>query len=130
MKEKMTRDEFCSFIKEKFPTISKKADKEYVRRWDDYVDDEYYSYSWFEALANALNSEMNKNIPADNYKELLEFISAVFNSGCEEIKKAIDVAFVENLFWAVYENKSESYWTLLPENLKKLYVDFHGKTPL
>jgi len=130
MKEKMTRDEFCSLVKEKYPEISKKADKEYLRRWDDYVDDEYYSYSWFEALANALNSEMNKDIPADNYKELFELISTVFDTGCEEIKKAIDVAFVENLFWAVYENKSECYWALLPENLKKIYVNFHGKTPL
>ncbi len=126
----MSRDNFCNAIKVKFPDISAKADVEYARVWDDFTDSEYYSYSWFEALANALNDEMCKGISAEMYEELFALISNYFESGDEEIRKCIDVAFVENLFWRVSVNQSRSYWDLLPGNLKDLYFEFHRRTPV
>ena len=126
----MTRDDFCNTIKDKFPEISEKANHEYVRIWGDFMDSEYYSYSWFEALANAINEEMHKGTPVDVYAGLIKFISSSFESGGEEIKRAIDVVFVENLFWNVPETKAKSYWEFLPGNLKDLYVEFHHKAPV
>lgn len=96
----------------------------------DFTDTEYYSYSWFEALANALNDEMRKDIDPGTHGELFETISNAFSTEGSDIKNAIDVAFVENLFWQVPENKSECYWVVLPKTLKELYVNFHGRTPL
>lgn len=54
----------ASPFKELFPSISAKADAEYIRQWGEFTDDVYYSYSWFEALANALNKEMCNGVPA------------------------------------------------------------------
>lgn len=126
----MNLDDFCKSVKRKFPDISAKADKEYARLWGDFTDTEYYSYSWFEALANVLNGEMRKETPPEDYSDIFGIISGSFESGGPEIKKAIDVAFVENLFWQVPEVNSESYWEVLPQNLKDLYVGFHHRTPL
>ncbi|MFT3736460.1 MAG: hypothetical protein QM776_15825 [Rhodocyclaceae bacterium] len=124
------RDEFCKSIKDRYPAISAKADAEYQRLWDDFVG-EHYSYSWFEALANALNKEMNRKVPVTTHQELLVVISSSFESGDEAVRQCIDVAFVENLFWQVTHLESViAYWTVLPENLKELYIAFHGRGPL
>ncbi len=124
----MSRDKFCEEVKAKFPSISTLADKEYFRLWGDFESD-LYSYSWFECLANALNNEMGKGKPPKDYQGLFTFISNGLLIGDEDIKKAIDVAFVENLFWNVPLNACELYWNALPENLKDLYFGFHRKKP-
>ena len=127
---KASRDEFRNSIKQDFPEISEKADREYVRLWDDDIGCEYYSYSWFEALANAINKDMCKAVPADNHLSLLLQISSSFESGDKEVRKTIDVAFVENLFWQVKPESAAPYWQVMPENLKKLYIEFHHNEPL
>ena len=73
---------------------------------------------------------MKKEVPVSEHTALLSSISANFESGDEDVKKCIDVSFVENLFWQVSEKKSASYWKALPENLKELYIGFHHRTPL
>ena len=72
---------------------------------------------------------MNKKVSPSSYKNLFEEIGRGFSVGEEEVKKAIDVAFVENLFWQVSEKESEVYWAALPENLKSLYLGFHHRLP-
>jgi hypothetical protein len=124
------RNEFCRIIKKRYPAISAKADTEYSHQWGDFTDSEYYSYTWFEALANALNGEMRRDVSASEYSELFSSISANFESGDDDVKKCIDVSFVENLFWQVPERKSASYWHALPKNLQELYFGFHHRTPL
>ncbi|MBR2655165.1 MAG: hypothetical protein IKD58_01520 [Loktanella sp.] len=124
------RDEFCKSIKARYPVISAKADAEYQRLWDDF-EGEHYSYSWFEALANALNKEMNKKVSVTEHQELLAVIGSSFESGDEAIRQCIEVAFVENLFWQVTPLEfMTAYWSALPENLKELYIAFHGRGPL
>lgn len=68
----MSRDKFCEEVKAKFPAISAKADREYIRQWGDFETD-LYSYSWFESLANALNIEMGKGVPPKVYQDLFSF---------------------------------------------------------
>jgi hypothetical protein len=125
----MTRDDFYNTVKESFPDISAKADKEYIRLWDEFTDSEFYSYSWFEALANALNREMCIDTPPEEFIGLFRLISHSFNHCNDEIKKTVDVAFVENLFWQVPQEKAKKYWLSLPNNLKDLYLNFHHRKP-
>lgn len=125
------RDEFCRSIKNRYPAISAKADEEYQRLWGDFTDASYDSYSWFEALANAINKDMGCEVPASEHQELLAVISSYFEFGDESVRKCIDVAFVENLFWQVPKTQSvTAYWGFLPNNLKDLYIDFHHQSPL
>lgn len=124
----MSRDQFCAEIKAKFPVISAKAEKQYRHFWGD-GDSEFYSYAWFESLANAVNCEMNRGSNPKEYEELFLAIGNAFIRGNEDIKKAIDVAFVENLFFDVPSSASELYWNSLPEVIKNLYFDFHKRKP-
>lgn len=125
----MGLDEYCRLIKASYPEISARADAEYDKRWNTFVKMEFSSYSWFESLAEALNKEMNKKISPIAYKNLFEEIGRGFSVGDDEVKKAIDVSFVENLFWQVPERESEVYWAVLPESLKSLYLGFHHRLP-
>jgi hypothetical protein len=122
------RDQFCEDIKAKFPVISAKAEKLYRNFWGD-IDSELYSYTWFESLANAVNNEMNRGGSPKEYEELFSTMGNYFIRGSDDVKKAIDVAFVENLFLGVSSNASRLYWDSLPEIIKKLYFDFHRKKP-
>jgi len=124
------RDKFCTAIKQKYPEISEKVDAEYLKQWGECDAPEYYSYSWFEALANTLNKQMSWSVPAEKFSDLFSDISDAFKSGGADVKECIDVAFVENLYWQVAPEKAENYWVLMPDTLKELYVDFHHRTPL
>ncbi|GAA5445473.1 hypothetical protein Misp06_03676 [Microbulbifer sp. NBRC 101763] len=77
-----------------------------------------------------MNSEMKNKVAADNYQALLETISSEYEHGESGIMKAIDVAFLENLFWQVNSDNARPYWEVMPKNLKWLYVGFHGQAPL
>ncbi len=114
--------------RERFPELTAKADREHVKNWGE-LDPEF-ACSWFESLAKALNVEMSRKIPARKYAGIFRHLSSAYTNGDFEVRNCIDVSFTENLFWQIEEEKAELYWSLLPSNLKELYVAFHGKVPL
>ena len=114
-------------VREKFPTIRERADKIDVRQWGE-LDPEF-AYSWFESLASALNGEMSKQVDFSVHEPLFRYISGVFPSAGESVRKCIDVAFVENLFWQVPSAKCAPYWERLPATLRELYLGFHRRKP-
>ncbi len=126
----MDLDAFCNSIKEHYPDISGKADKLYDKYWNDLIEMEFSSYSWFESLANALNGEMKRGVSAQEYVSLFNEISREYTNGQDEVQQAIDVSFVENLYWQVREFEAKPFWDAMPKNLKEFYVGFHGRTPL
>lgn len=123
----MKLEELFELTRAKFPELSRKADFEHVEIWG--VLEIESEHSWFGSLANILNFEMNKDAGTESLKPLFEFIGGNYDKGNEEVKNCIDASFTENLFWEVPSDKAEKYWEILPENLKKLYLDFHFKKP-
>ena len=120
--------ELYQAVRERFPEITTKADKEHINYWGN-IDPEF-AYSWFESLSKALNSEMLKGVSFKSHESLFSLITQSL-AGCgKEVHTSIDVAFVENLFWQVPGPKAEPYWQELPGPLKELYVGFHHRTPL
>jgi hypothetical protein len=115
-------------VRDRYPEISEAADRAHAKTWGE--PDPEFAYSWFESLANTLNSSMNKDINANSYMKLFSFFNQTLQGCAPEIKNCIDVAFVENLFWQVPSNKAEPYWAKLPASLKELYIGFHNRTPL
>jgi hypothetical protein len=114
-------------VRDRFPAIREKADRIHVRQWGE-LDPEF-AYSWFESLAYALNGEMSAQIDFSVHEPLFGYISGVLPSAGEPVRKCIDVAFVENLFWRVPSAKCAPYWERLPLRLKELYLDFHRREP-
>ncbi|MCG8613048.1 MAG: hypothetical protein MI864_21260 [Pseudomonadales bacterium] len=112
----------------KFPAIAEKSDSRHIKIWGN-LDPEF-AYSWFESLANTLNNEMSRGVPASKYAGIFRFILTQFQSGDAEVRKCIDVAFTENLFYQIEVEKIKPYWQILPKELKNLYVNFHGQEPI
>ncbi|MFG6485521.1 hypothetical protein ACG04R_02485 [Roseateles sp. BYS78W] len=115
-------------VRRQFPSIAGLADRFHEKRWEGMVD-EVGEYAWFEALADALNDEMRRQVPFDQHRAVFQMLARAYASGSDEVRGCIDVSFVENLFWTVSSAKSLPYWERLPPALKQLYVDFHRREP-
>ena len=115
-------------FREQFPAISSSADRFHEKRWGDTLD-VGVEYAWFEALADALNEEMRKEVPQEAHHATFQFLERVYGSASDPVQKCIDVSFAENLFWQVPSAKCRQYWDRLPPKLKQLYTDFHRRDP-
>lgn len=124
-----TNASFYLAVRKRFPILAQKADRKYLKDWDEQPS-EANAYSWFQFLANALNDEMRQEAYLPESGEAFIFIAHVFASGSEEVRRCIDVSFVENLFWEVPPAKASTHWKKLPPLLQALYVDFHSKPPI
>ncbi len=114
-------------VRQAFPVIAEQADRIHIRQWGKLEPD--FAYSWFESLANTLNSEMQRGVDYGDHKELFEFVSCALTGATSEIHQCIDVAFVENLFWKVSSAKCAPYWKQMPQPLRNLYLEFHHREP-
>lgn len=83
----------------------------------------------FEAFAELTTRKISEGKLACA-KKYLDYVSAKLKQADAIEREYIDVYYTENLFWDASENTIKTGWKLVPQNLQKLYVDFHGKTPL
>ncbi len=81
-----------------------------------------------EEFANLTTYAFNQNNLADAQSHL-SFISLKLESASLEELEYIDTYYVEHLFWKGTPQGIEIGWPLVPENLKKMYLDFHGHEP-
>ncbi len=123
-----TNSAFYLAARARFPDFAEKADRKYFEYWDEQPRAEG-AYSWFESAANALNAEMKREGDLAGCSEFFEFVDSIFASASEEVRRCIDVSFVENLFWQVPPAKAAAYWNKLPPQLQALYVGFHNRPP-
>jgi hypothetical protein len=121
---------FYRSTRAKFPDLTEKADRQHIKYWDEPPTEEQDSYIWFESVSRALNNEMQRGAYVNESQAFFQFVESAFRTGSDEVKKCIDVAFVENLFWEVSPKKVGPYWQALPQTLQKLYIDFHARSPL
>jgi hypothetical protein len=124
-----TVSELYHRVRELFPQVSQSADACHRKRWGATTLPSGVEYSWFEALAEALNADMRQDVPYMTHDGLFRFIEGSFSQGAESVRDCIDVAFVECLFWHVPGQNCASYWQRLPHPLKRLYTEFHHHEP-
>ncbi|AZZ93539.1 hypothetical protein EUZ85_23570 [Hahella sp. KA22] len=123
----MKLDELQREIKRRFPDLAALTDMEQKRLWGS--DSAELLYLWFESFANVLNQQMAKGAGLDNYVAVAELIKHGLMVGDDEVKRCIDVSFIENLFWQVAPEKAALYWAVTLPSLQRLYVAFHRRTP-
>ena len=61
--------------------------------------------------------------------EQLQYMSEKLDTATKAEFEYIDVYYTEHLFWKGTKEGIERGWPLVPGNLKKLYLGFHGKAP-
>lgn len=120
--------ELYAAIRVRYPTSAERADKEHLRRYGELRPE--LAFVWLESLAATVNAGMSWKTPNPEHTSLFRDIASAFREGTEEIRRCIDVSFVENLFWEVPAEKVQAHWQSLPSVLQELYVAFHKRTPL
>ena len=124
----MTLSDFYHAVRDACPELTAAADILHIETWGELGEDR--AFNWFERLAKALNLEMARSIDPATAKALFDLLGNEHRTAQNDVKKCIDVSLMENLFWQIPAQKAVSFWHVLPENLKTLYVNFHGRSPL
>ena len=116
-------NELIQKFKQSFPAASQKATKIFVGLGFEDVNE--FPYLWLEALADVTNSLFKSN--AKEAEAHLKFMSTELNKGIENVTKAIDVAYVENLMLGFTNSEKKSAWEYFPSNIKQLYEAMWGR---
>jgi hypothetical protein len=112
-------EKFLTDICTAFPEIRSRMD-----RHDDYMTTSKMQ-EFAEATTEAFASGDTKAAVA-----YLTFMSKRLNVDNDREYEFIDVYYVENLFWPPGTEAARIGWPLVPENLKRLYLEFHRKPPV
>ncbi|GAA58300.1 hypothetical protein P20652_0151 [Pseudoalteromonas sp. BSi20652] len=81
-----------------------------------------------EEFANLTTFAFNENKVTNAIKHL-PYMNLKLDSASPTELKYIDAYYVEQLFWKATHIGIEIGWPLVPDKLKKLYLDFHGRKP-
>jgi hypothetical protein len=82
-----------------------------------------------EAFAKATTLAFSHVGDPQKAQAYLAFVSARLRTGTAEERKFLDAYYAEVLFWQAGADVIKSGWPLVPQNLKDLYLAFHGKPP-
>jgi hypothetical protein len=107
--------------------MTEAADARHIKVWDS-VDDET-AYSWFESLAGAINDQMGASSKSTDLSSIFSYFDERLRRSDKKVKNCIDVSFIENLFWEVQPSSAKNAWDAMPDSMKQLYVQFHGRLP-
>lgn len=91
--------------------------------------DEVMTTSRMEEFAKA-TTEAFANGDIESARAYLSFMSKRAEEGTPVEHEFIDAYYVENLFWPHGTTAARLGWRHVPDNLKKLFVDFHSRSPL
>jgi len=108
-------------IRLKFPEVALEMDQWLIRQGFDEESKAYFAM--IEAFSNATTAAIKRK-DKDTVLKYLLFMEEKLKSANETESKYIDVYYVESLMWDI--NDPELYqwgWSLIPEKLKKLYLE-------
>lgn len=123
----MSVEEMYEDFRSQYPEWTKSADARHIEILG--AGEAEGAFLWFESLASALNAQMGIPEKRAEISVIFRYFEKCFCIGSNEVKKCIDVSFVENLFWDVRPNNAIPAWADLPKKLQQLYVDFHSQPP-
>jgi hypothetical protein len=91
--------------------------------------DDYMTTSKMEAFGEATTLAFSRNGDPKKGAAYLNFISERLRIATPEESKYIDTNYTEVLFFGATEKAIDIGWPLVPQNLKDLYIKFHGYPP-
>jgi hypothetical protein len=94
----------------------------------DFYDDDAYE-SWLERFCDTTNEAMTQRDELRVHGHL-SFMSQQLDIADEEMCRALDVGYAENLMWNLEIDSKRWAWPRMPANLKQLYVDMWGEPKL
>ena len=110
-------------VADRFPSEAEVVDGQM-----EYFDDDAYE-TWIERFVDTTNEAMAKR-DEPVVQAHLSFMSQQLAATDEEGRRAIDVAYTENLMWNLDPEAKRWAWPRIPANLKQLYIDMWGEPTL
>jgi hypothetical protein len=107
----MHRSEFLKLLKKDFPHLRESVNKEFGLLHLEMT------------VLHCYVQELIQKKDINQVKKAFNLVNIGYEKGHSKLRNAIDVSFVEGL-----KLKNHTWaWKLLPEPLKKLHLDFHGR---
>lgn len=107
----------------RFPEEAKTTDAQL-----EFYDADAYE-TWLERFCDTTNTAMAQR-DEQRVAAHLAFMSQQLEHGDDEVHRAIDVAYTENLMWNLDTDAKRWAWARIPANLKRLYVEMWGEPKL
>ncbi len=111
----MHRSEFLKVLKAQFPELTEKINAEQGLL--------HFEVDVLRRLAQEAINRHEKEMLVKSYK----LADDAYRSGNASLKDAIDVSFVEPL---TFQKSDKWAWEAMPQQLRDLYVRFHGSEPV
>ena len=109
-------------VEEQFPEDAAMTSRRSVELWD---GDEARG-GWFEEFVERTNEAIRRRDEAVVMQHL-NFFSAQLDWADDDVRRVIDVNYVENLLGRLDKRSQRWGWRRIPQNLKELYLAFWGK---
>src|ERR1700744_5225545 len=94
----------------------------------EFYDEDAYE-TWLERFCDTTNAAMALR-NEQRVHEHFSFISQQLQQADDDMRRALDVAYTENLMWNLDVDAKRWAWPRIPANLKALYVAMWGEPKL
>jgi hypothetical protein len=123
-KKDLEIEKFILEIREVFPDVAARIDG-WLNHLGFEPEDKMYT-SMFEALSQA-TADTIKIRDKDTALKHLKYMSQKLTNATNAEREYIDVYYVEPLLWDIKDSELRKWgWSLIPENLRELYVGVWG----
>lgn len=128
MKKDQIAEAFISAIKQEFPDVGLRIEKEMKELGFDKEDKMYTQM--FECFSQATTDAI-KEKDSETVKKHLNYMSEKLKHASDVEKEYIDVYYTEPLMWDIKDPKIKAWgWKLFPQNIKQLYEEMWGEQNL
>ena len=110
-------------IKKACPEAATKATEIIAHRGFEEAD--YANYSWLEAFAATTDSSL-KSKNENEARSHMRLMSLELSKGSDPVKRAIEVAYIENLMFKFSDAEKKWAWKSFPANIKMAYESIWG----
>jgi hypothetical protein len=115
-------------IYDEFPEVAEDLDRTLKYNWEYEPHERNKMWTGLIERFSQLTTDAISRGDEATAKRYLRFMEKQYSAGGEDIKKAVDVYYVESLLWDIKDNKKKEWgWSLIPGKLQRLYINLWGE---
>jgi len=120
--------ELLDAIYDEFPEVAKDLDYTLKYNWEYEPHERNEMWTSLIERYSQLTTDAISRGDEKTAKKYLSFMEDQYLKGGENLKKAVDVYYVESLLWDIKDVKRKKWgWSLIPNALQELYIALWGE---
>ena len=128
MREDHEEIELLNTIYDEFPEVAKDLDHTLKHNWEYEPHERNEMWTGLIERFSQLTTDAISIGDEETAKKYLSFMEKQYLTGGENLKKAVDVYYVESLLWDIKDLKVKEWgWSIMPDVLQELYINLWGK---